>query len=53
MSIIYQLSNIFDRMKKSNISKKDFMNSLCALDIVKITELHIGFITFIMLRMPV
>jgi hypothetical protein len=46
VSLFYQLSNIFDRMKKSNASKKDFVNSICALDIVKITELHIRFITF-------
>ena len=46
VSLVYQLDNIFDRMKKSNATKKDFVNSICALDIVKITELHIRFLTF-------
>jgi hypothetical protein len=37
-------------MKKSKASKKDFVNSVCALDIVKITEAHIKFITFILFK---
>jgi hypothetical protein len=46
VSLVYQLDNIFGRMKKSNATKKDFVNSICALDIVKISELHIRFLTF-------
>ena len=53
VSLVYQLNNIFDRMKKSNATKKDFVNSVCALDIVKITELHIRFITFILFKQKV
>ena len=41
VSLVYQLSNIFEIIKKSNASKKDFVNSICALDIIKIAEFHI------------
>ena len=53
MNLIYKLNKIFDRMKNSKASKKDFVNSVCALDIVKITESHIKFITFILFKLKV
>ena len=48
--MIFQLKNIFDKKKKNNATQKDFINSICALDIVKISEAHIRFITFYLFK---
>jgi hypothetical protein len=41
-----QLQSILKKMATSKVSKKDFVNSISALDIVKVSQDHIRFVTF-------
>jgi hypothetical protein len=37
-------------MEQTQASKKDFINSLYALDIVKVSQDHIRYVTFLLFR---
>ena len=45
-----QLKAILDKWRDTKASNKDFINSLYALDIVKCTQDHIRFITFLFFK---
>lgn len=47
VQVSYGLKIVFEKMKNSTASQKDQVNSLFALDIVKVAEDHFRFITFV------
>lgn len=50
VQVSYGLKNLFDKMAKSDASKKDQVNSLFALDIVKVSHDHMRFLMFNLFR---
>lgn len=50
MQVCYGIKNIIERRKVSKATKKDFNNSVMALDIVKVSQAHIKLVTFMLFR---
>ena len=46
MSISQKLNSVLKLRKESNLSKKDFINSFQALNVVKLAQEHIKYIAF-------
>ena len=46
VNLAYKLKNLMKLRKESKASKKDFTNSLYALEIVKLSQSHIRYIAF-------
>lgn len=46
ISVSYKISTIMSKYFNMKVTKKDFINSICALDIVKASQEHIRFVTF-------
>ena len=46
VNVAVQLASILKKMEQTKASKKDFVNSLYALDIVKVSQDHIRYVTF-------
>ena len=47
---IYKLKSVMKKMHDSNVSQKDFVNSVAAIDIVKVSEGHVRFVSFLLFR---
>lgn len=50
VNLSFKVQKLFYKMKESNSSKKDFVNSIAALDITKTSEEHIKFIMFLLFK---
>lgn len=50
VQVSHGLKNLFAKMAKSEASKKDQINSLFALDIVKVSHDHMRFVMFGLFR---
>lgn len=50
VQICYRLKRLMDQRKELKVTKKDFINSVKALDIVKVTQDHIKLLTMIAFR---
>ena len=44
----YNMKKILEKRKHTKVSKKDFVNSLMALEVVKVSEAHIKYVTFLL-----
>lgn len=50
VQICYRLKRLLDQRKELKVSKKDFINSVKALDIVRVTQDHIKLISMMVFR---
>lgn len=50
MNVAVQLASILKKMEKTKATKKDFVNSLQALDIVKVSQDHVRYVTFLLFK---
>jgi len=50
VNVAVQLVSILKKMEETQASKKDFINSLYALDIVKVSQDHIRYVTFLLFK---
>lgn len=50
VKICHQLWQLTEAKKNSEASKKDFLNSECAEEIVKVSQDHIKFISFLLFK---
>ena len=50
VNVAVQLASILKKMEQTKASKKDFVNSLYALDIVKVSQDHIRYVTFTLFK---
>mmetsp|Transcript_5049 Transcript_5049/g.7604 ORF Transcript_5049/g.7604 Transcript_5049/m.7604 type:complete len:179 (+) Transcript_5049:337-873(+) len=46
VNLLHKLKGLMAKMHDSKVSKKDFVNSVAAIDIVKVAEAHIRFVSF-------
>ena len=53
VNISHKLKSLMKKRKECKASKKDFTNSLFALDIVKMAQAHIRYIAFKFFRMGI
>lgn len=53
VNLSYQLKSLMKKRKETKATKKDFTNSLYALDIVKFAQAHIRFISFKFFRLGI
>ena len=47
---LHKLKQVMKKMHDSNVSKKDFVNSVAAIDIVRVAEAHIRLVSFIIFK---
>lgn len=50
MNVAVQLASILKKMESTKATRKDFVNSINALDIVKVSKDHIKFVTFLIFK---
>ena len=50
VNVAVQLASILEKMGQTKASKKDFVNSLYALDIVKVSQDHIKYVTYTLFK---